>query len=284
MSQSTKRIALFLLASVLLSLVLLSSSLSNLGLHSGGAFPGGAPGSTLPAPAAVPAAGTQSLPLVHGFFALLFLVLLISVPARLIRLADAGKILRWILALAILLLIIVLLPRITPGQPAVPPAEIAGEATRPSFEYPTSPLGRPPAEFVWFVAGGLVLGAGLLVIRMLRQPSPPARTGDLLLQEAENAVHALDAGRAFQDVIIRCYMQMSRALQEEQGLERSDDMTVREFEDRLRLKGMPPVPVHQLTGLFEKVRYGKQQPDKEDEKMGVDCLNEIIQFCRRGSS
>lgn len=284
MSKNTRRIALSLLAFALLSFVLLSSGLSNLQLHAGEAFPGEAPGATGSAATAAAPAAIRPLPVLNGFFALLFLVLLFFMLTRLIVLADARRILRWIPALAILFLVIVFLPRITPVQPARPPEENPGMATQPSFEYPTSPVGKPPEGFVWFVAGGLLLGAGLLAILMSRQPSPPARAEDLLLQEAENAVHALHAGGSFQGVITRCYMQMSAVLQEERGLERSEQMTVREFEGLLKSKGMPPAPVHQLTTLFEKVRYGKQQPDKEDEKMGVDCLNEIIHFCRRGSS
>ena len=101
------------------------------------------------------------------------------------------------------------------------------------------------------------------------------------MQEAENAVNALKAGENFKNVIIHCYLQMTRALQEEQGIERSNNMTVREFENWLDIKGVPRVPVRQLTYLFEKVRYGKQQMSENDEKMGIESLNEIIKYCRR---
>ena len=83
------------------------------------------------------------------------------------------------------------------------------------------------------------------------------------------------------NVILRCYLRMTRALQEERGIERSQNMTVREFEDWLKYKGFPTVPVRQLTSLFEKVRYGTQPTMKVDEKAAVESLNEIIQYCRR---
>jgi hypothetical protein len=75
-------------------------------------------------------------------------------------------------------------------------------------------------------------------------------------------------------------MQMVRALQEEQRVERRYNMTVREFETWLEHEGFPIIPVHQLTRLFEKARYGTQRTMKEDEKAAVESLNEIIQFCR----
>jgi len=74
---------------------------------------------------------------------------------------------------------------------------------------------------------------------------------------------------------------MTHALQEEQGMERNDSMTVREFEGWLDGKGVPRVPVRQLTYLFEKVRYGNQQMSENDKKMGMESLNEIIKYCRR---
>jgi hypothetical protein len=73
---------------------------------------------------------------------------------------------------------------------------------------------------------------------------------------------------------------MSDILQQERGIQRSDTMTVREFEDALTSKGFPTVPVRDLSRLFEKVRYGQQEMGEEDEMTAVESLNEIIQFCR----
>jgi hypothetical protein len=81
-------------------------------------------------------------------------------------------------------------------------------------------------------------------------------------------------------VILRCYFQMTHSLQEEQGIERDYTMTVQEFERWLGNLGFPTIPLRQLTSLFEKVRYGKQQTNYTDEQIAIDSLNEIIQFCR----
>jgi hypothetical protein len=126
-----------------------------------------------------------------------------------------------------------------------------------------------------------MLGAGLPVVKLFKQQLHPPRTDEHLLNEAENAVNALKAGEDLRNVIMRCYLQMARALQEEQGISRSNNMTVREFEDWLQSKGVPYAPVHQLTGLFEKVRYGKQPTSENDERIGVESLNEIIKYCRK---
>ena len=86
------------------------------------------------------------------------------------------------------------------------------------------------------------------------------------MQEVENVVNALKEGKKFNNVIISCYLQMSHLLQEEKGMERNNNMTVQEFETWLEVKGVPRVPVHQLTYFFEKIRYGNQPLSKGDEE------------------
>ena len=78
--------------------------------------------------------------------------------------------------------------------------------------------------------------------------------------EAEKAWQALITGLDLKDVIVKCYRQMSLALEKEQGIERKDFMTTREFENLLEAAGIPHDPIHQLTQLFEAVRYGNWQP------------------------
>jgi hypothetical protein len=89
-----------------------------------------------------------------------------------------------------------------------------------------------------------------------------------LESEAQQALQALQSGSNVADVILRCYVQMSRVLQKEQKLELKQTMTARPFERLLEARGFPAAPVHQLTGLFENVRYGYQvllvSPDPVD--------------------
>jgi hypothetical protein len=141
-------------------------------------------------------------------------------------------------------------------------------------------LGEPPQALVWLVTIGFVFGAGLLIIKLLKPWLYTTRIEEQVLQEAESAVNAIKAGENLRNVILRCYLQMTHILQEERRIERTYNMTVREFENWLKLEGFPSTPVQQLTRLFEKVRYDKQQTTDSDEKIATESLNEIIQFCR----
>jgi len=96
--------------------------------------------------------------------------------------------------------------------------------------------------------------------------------------EAEKAWQALITGLDLKDVIIKCYRQMSLALEQEQGIERKDFMTPREFENLLEAAGIPHEPIHQLTQLFEAVRYGNWQPNLVDEQKAIHCLQAIVLY------
>jgi hypothetical protein len=105
-------------------------------------------------------------------------------------------------------------------------------------------------------------------------------TIDMVGLEAENALQSLRTGQDLKNVIVKCYRQMSLALEKEQGIERKDSMTTREFENLLETAGVPHDPIHQLTQLFEAVRYGHWQPNPIDERKAIHCLEAIILFSR----
>jgi hypothetical protein len=282
MSYSTKRTVLLSLTVALVSLVLLSSSLSNVQLHAGAPFPSGGDSETIVQPiTSLPPMDTYSNPFLRGIFSLILLILMIYVAARLISLIKLKQIFGLFLTIIVLFALVIILPRVAPGKPTLLPEETSSVTIPPSFNYPTSPLGKPPQALIWFVIIGFVLGASFLVIKVLQRQMGSAQVQEQLGQEAQNAVNALNAGENLKNVILRCYLQMTRALQDAQGMERNNDMTVREFENWLELKGVPRIPVRQLTQLFEKVRYGKLQLGENDERMGVESLNEIIIYCRR---
>jgi len=58
-------------------------------------------------------------------------------------------------------------------------------------------------------------------------------------------------------------------------------MTTREFEDVLEAAGFPYDPIHELTRLFEAVRYGNWQPTPVDEQNAIQCLEAIMLFSRK---
>jgi hypothetical protein len=281
MTQNSKQFVLLFLAGALVSIILLATSLSNLQLQSGAPFPGGIDSDDDIQPATpLPSTQTYSFPLLRGIFALLFLILLVDVAARLIVFVNIKRILQLALVLIILLIIVYMMPRITPGQPAYIPNGSSDITTPPSFDYPVTPLGQPPQILVHLVIIGIVLGIGLLASMTVKRWQSSKSIEEDLLRQAEEAVNALKAGNDLRNVILRCYMQMTRSLQEDRGIEREYAMTVQEFERWLGNMEFPANPLHQLTLLFEKVRYGKQEMSNRDEQIAIESLNEIIQFCR----
>lgn len=281
MPQNTKRITLLFLVGTLVSLIMLSGSLSNLQLHAGAPFPGaGDVGSETRFFTTASPGSANSLTLLKGVFALIFLFLMIYVAARFIALVNIKRLIRLLAVMAAMLVLIILISRI-PLTPSAPrPGEISINPISPPIEYPVSPLGQPPGELILLVLIAFIVVGGLLVFKVLGIWLKQTWMTKQILHEAESALNEIKSGENLRNVIFHCYLQMTRALQEERKIERGYSMTVREFEDWLEEKGFPIVPLHQLTRLFEKARYGAQLTMKEDEKTAVESLDEIIRFCR----
>ena len=145
----------------------------------------------------------------------------------------------------------------------------------------TSPLGSVPPLLLWLVGIGLLATGILLGIWIFGSRSRRTTiTIDAVGLEAEKAWQELKTGLDLKDVIIKCYRQMSLALEKEQGIEREDFMTTREFENLLEAAGVPHDPIHQLTQLFEAVRYGNWQPNPMDEQKAIHCLEAIMLYSR----
>jgi hypothetical protein len=102
--------------------------------------------------------------------------------------------------------------------------------------------------------------------------------------EAEKAWQALKTGSDLKNVIVKCYLQMSMALEQEQGIERQDFMTTGEFEKLLQAAGIPHEPIHQLTRLFDAVRYGNWQPNTADEQNAIQSLEAIMLYSRQSKA
>jgi hypothetical protein len=145
---------------------------------------------------------------------------------------------------------------------------------------------RSPSWLIWAAsfALALALAAGIagFIWAMLRRLRPKSTPMEELVQETQAALDALKAGADFRNTIIRCYSQMSETLLIQRGLQRDGAMTPREFEVRLTQQGLPGAPVHQLTLLFEAVRYGAAMPGKREEEQAITCLTAIIEVCRSG--
>lgn len=154
-------------------------------------------------------------------------------------------------------------------------------AQMPSFTSQVEPRGivaQIPDWMAFAFSFGLILMVIVLVFWRAwkrRRPSKE-RALDLVIQEAQSARQALQAGADFRNVILRCYYEMGRVLDRQRGIRREDGMTPREFEKRLVALGLPQDSVGQLTRLFELVRYGAKDPGEGGEHRALACLDEVV--------
>lgn len=141
---------------------------------------------------------------------------------------------------------------------------------------PYTPLAVP--SWLIYVASLLTVlffaGIGFWLYRILQ---PPKHKFQDLARAARSALKDLSAGRDWDDTVIRCYVRMSEALDQERGLHRQQAMTPQEFASRLEQAGLPSDPIRRLTRLFEKARYGGQKSSREDVNEAVTCLTAILQ-------
>jgi hypothetical protein len=143
------------------------------------------------------------------------------------------------------------------------------------MELPPLPAGL--IGLVWVCLGLVIL---LLAGWVIRWQVQRRREKDQLSLEVHDALQALKSGENVRNVIVRCYQEMSRVLQKEQGVELVESMTAQEFERLLEARDFPPTPIRQLTQLFEAARYGYRSPTSRDEQEAFDCLNAIVLYTR----
>ncbi len=283
MHGNSRRTALLILSLTGAVILLISASLSGMEFKQGTPFPGQSQ------PVHIPSQGQDTAPLliqspplvlstvlvaaVGGYLSFLIIRHISRQPRKIsFRLTFLFP----ILVAAALLVLLLMFARQLPassGSGGIPSS--SGET------YATAPIGKPPAGFIWGTGVVLVLIAGLVMLQILRRKPAPGPAADPIIKEAENALTALKQGGNLRDVILDCYIRMSRTLAEERGLERGKSMTAHEFETLLVARGIPASPVSELTGLFEAVRYGGLHPSTDDEKKGIDSLNAIIHSVRR---
>ena len=169
------------------------------------------------------------------------------------------------------------MPLLLPKSQSSVPLELPPPTYTPPV---TSRLGPVPPLLLWLVGIGLLVAIALIGAWLFASPTKRVATIDIVGLEAEKAWQALKTGLDLKDVIAKCYRQMSLAVEKEQGLEREASMTTGEFEDLLEAAGIPHDPIHQLTQLFEAVRYGNWRPNPSDEQKAIDCLEAIMLYSR----
>jgi hypothetical protein len=281
MTASVRRNTLILLGLVTIITMIIAASLPRLELRPGMPLPKLENDQVVIPPADAGLFGAISVEeFIIKFFLLLGAGAVLLMIYNLLRGADWKNLTTFIWPMVVISLIlgslaflIMLLPQ-SEGSRAM-------ELPVPTPEPPvTSPLGPVPPLLPWLVGIGLLVTGIFIAIWIFGSPANRATTLDIVGLEAEKAWQELRAGLGLKDVIIKCYRQMSLALEKEQGIEREDSMTAREFENLLQAAGVPYDPVHQLTQLFEAVRYGHWQPNPIDEQKAIDCLAAIVAYSR----
>jgi len=270
-----------------LAMVLLAGSLAEMELVPGRPFSlgGGAPSER---GASGASANVEALLVVFGVsFALAWFLLPVAIVLLVISPKFRKQVLRGIVSLVVFMALAYMM-----AFGLAERSRDEGEGLMPgglSLPGQLSPL--PTAEFVaepsrWLVLvasfgmalllAGLLAGGGWLVwrrLRLRRMADPVER----LARQAKSALDSLRIGVDLENVVVRCYVEMARILNEQQGIERQRHMTAREFETRLEEAGFPGEPVRQLTRLFEQVRYGAKVLGTQEERQAVACLTAIVE-------
>lgn len=150
----------------------------------------------------------------------------------------------------------------------------------PVEELDAAPISNWVVTLIGIVLAAILTSGLGLVLWKLAKTNQGSNLQDSLAQQAQQAITDLQAGIEFSDVILRCYAQMSRTLQEELNLERLPDMTPREFKLRLDALGFPAEPIQHLTRLFEAARYGKLIASQAEQQLAVQSLEAVQRFCQ----
>jgi hypothetical protein len=146
-----------------------------------------------------------------------------------------------------------------------------------NFPTPPSFIQNPPEWLlIVFNVSFLLLIFGIIYF-VWRRYRPRSDTQAVVVTQVKQALSDLDAGLELKDVVIDCYSKMCRGFQKDHQITRKKAMTPREFEAHLAIAGFDNVHIHQLTRLFEGVRYGANAPDKTQEIEARQCLQSILQ-------
>ncbi len=160
--------------------------------------------------------------------------------------------------------------------------EMANLPTPPPFDFDA----QTPSWLIMLASFVLALVLVAVILRVISARKREAESlypVEQLAQEAQEALDALQSGGDLKNVVLRCYFEMAQAVNKQQGIQRSQAMTTREFQMRLEEAGLPRQPVRQLTQLFESVRYGSLAPGEREEQQAVASLSAIVAACRSTS-
>lgn len=281
MAKTDRQKSILLLILVVLAVLLSAPSLTGLQLQPGQPLPSGITEQTVTEQGSSPTQfEPSSFSLLKGILSLLFVLITLYLFFNLLLHLDWKRSILSVLFLLVLAFLLIVIPKPTFNTtPASSQSEGIPLESNPVVAH--TPLTAPPQALVWVVIIGLAALIILGVAWWMTHKRNPVPAVDPIGAEAFIALRALESGEDLNNVLIRCYRQMSLILQQEQRFERAETMTAAEFERYLSGRGIPQEPIQQLTGLFEKARYSDLALDESDADIGWNCLTAISEHCRR---
>lgn len=232
-----------------------------------------------------------------GVVLAIYVIGLILLAPRILRKGLAylmialGMLALFVMALIVLAAWISGEPELIGSLPEASPTSALSQESTPEPELPAveaATFQRPPrwVGTIITIGIGLMLAAGLLgALWWFALRCPDARQQPLveLAARAQAALDALYGGEEASQVVLRCYFEMMRVLDQTQGIRRAEAMTPREFADRLTGLGLPAPAVWTLTRLFEDARYGTPVSDDAVAQQAVASLKVIVDACQEAA-
>jgi hypothetical protein len=271
-------------------MILLAGGLAEMELVPGRPF---SLGSNMPSERGAPGAPANVEALLVLFsvsFALAWFLMPVAIVLLIISPKFRKRVLRGIVSLAVFMVLAYMLAsglaeRSRDGGEGLMPGGLSLPGQLSSL--PIAEFDAEPPRWLVLVAS---LGMALLLAALFvwggwfvwRRLCRPPDLAERLARQARSALESLQVGVDLENVVVRCYVEMARILNERRGIERERHMTAREFETRLEEAGFPGEPVRQLTRLFEQVRYGAKALGAQEERQAVACLTTIVEASNRG--
>lgn len=145
------------------------------------------------------------------------------------------------------------------------------------------PMSQDPV--VWIVTAAAAVGL-IVVLRPSLSIGRRGRPADesvesAVARQAEQAAREADGSGAVLSVVIRCYRDMLAVYRSTRFTGKPQSLTPREFAVKLTEAGVHPAHAWDLTGLFERARYGDMELSSEEEAHAIACLRGISEALQR---
>lgn len=174
---------------------------------------------------------------------------------------------------AIISLIFLLHPQITASP-------IPAESLRTDRVHRSAQIAPLPPVFVFMIGLLLISLVIILITKFFYKENRNKSIDQKIQQKTQDARKAVLHGKNFNETIINYYKEMCRIVDKEENIHRLDSMTTGEFENKLVQLGFPKNPIHALTVIFEKARYGNTEILTLERKSALQSFDSIIDYLK----